>query len=494
MGQNNIKLKPFIKKLKNNHGFYVYDVNSNRILKISEIVYDCLEFFGWLDDAHIEKKLSSQYRVEDVRIALKKLHKLKKAENLFSGNRINKLSRNHRPNQVAKKLNSQCEHLILEITQSCNMDCRYCSYSGHYYFNRKHSNMSLDINTAKKAIDWFFAHSNEAVSPSVGFYGGEPLLESTLIKDIVKYINGHRDRREDLLFSMTTNGTLLNQKIQDFLVKNNVLLLVSLDGPRHIHDKHRRTIGGKGTFDIIMNNLREFKNRYPDYYNERMGISVVVSSSARYMKIYRFFEDHPELFDSVRFNIAALSLQYSDMKPESFDFDDGSQIRNLWDLTVDQMKRGLRQVHPFLQNLFFRRILRFHRRPLEFLGDFSFPNGCCIPGHQRVFVKADGTMAVCERVTDDFKIGDVDHGIDIPGIMALEDKYCRQNIASCQECFALRFCSLCYANENNSTMLSEEKKYLCQDIRQSIEMGLTWYLELLEDDTGIIEEIEKIQL
>ena len=94
-------------------------------------------------------------------------------------------------------------NLILQVTQQCNLRCKYCAYSGNYY-NRSHTSNRMDFETAKKAIDFYLKRSEKADQLALSFYGGEPLLEFELIKKCVSYILQRKGDKK-ILFTMTTN-------------------------------------------------------------------------------------------------------------------------------------------------------------------------------------------------------------------------------------------------------------------------------------------------
>ena len=105
-------------------------------------------------------------------------------------------------------------NLILQVTQQCNLRCKYCAYSGNYY-NRSHTSNRMDFETAKKAIDFYLKRSEKADQLALSFYGGEPLLEFELIKKCVSYILQRKGDKK-ILFTMTTNGTLMTEDVIEF--------------------------------------------------------------------------------------------------------------------------------------------------------------------------------------------------------------------------------------------------------------------------------------
>lgn len=179
-------------------------------------------------------------------------------------------------------------NLILQVTQQCNLRCKYCAYSGNYY-NRSHTSNRMDFETAKKAIDFYLKRSEKADQLALSFYGGEPLLEFELIKKCVSYILQRKGDKK-ILFTMTTNGTLMTEDVIEFLVKYEFNLMISLDGDKKSHDINRRFKTGKGSFDIILENLSRLKAYNEEYYSKVL-FNCVISSSSDLENIYRFYSE-----------------------------------------------------------------------------------------------------------------------------------------------------------------------------------------------------------
>lgn len=216
---------------------YMYVRNINSIIRISEKEYKEL----------IEaRKNDREYEV---------INKYKKL-GVFVDNPVKLIE--HPNTEIIEYLAKyHCKQLTLQVTQQCNLRCEYCAYSGMYE-NRVHSNKKMTFETAKKAIDFFIEHSRETKQLSFGFYGGEPLLMFPLIKQCMEYIEDSIEGKE-ILYSITTNGTLLNDEIVDFFAEHNVFLSISLDGAKKDHDRHRKFVSGEGSFDLIMNNIERLK-------------------------------------------------------------------------------------------------------------------------------------------------------------------------------------------------------------------------------------------
>jgi uncharacterized protein len=144
----------------------------------------------------------------------------------------------------------------LLITQECNLACDYC------YIGKKKSVMSLS--TAAKIVDFVFAHAASGDKIEIGFFGGEPLLEFGVIKEITDIIQKHRSfGAKRVNISVVTNGTIFSDRIAKFLAEKNIVLCVSCDGPAAVQDIHRRFPDGHGSSAVVEQNLKKALKCFP---------------------------------------------------------------------------------------------------------------------------------------------------------------------------------------------------------------------------------------
>ena len=144
-------------------------------------------------------------------------------------------------------------YMVLEITHDCNLKCDYCFVRSNY-----DDKGIMTFAVAKKAIDSIMLPMRQKNTElRLGFFGGEPLLNWGLIEEVVQYIDGLENCKGR--YHITTNGMLLDEKKIKFLNENNFSLIVSIDGPQDIHDRHRKNAGGTGSWEKIINNLKMVK-------------------------------------------------------------------------------------------------------------------------------------------------------------------------------------------------------------------------------------------
>jgi uncharacterized protein len=144
------------------------------------------------------------------------------------------------------------KHLILHVTEACNLRCDYCYYGESHGRRKRNHSGTMSLETAKTAVDFLIAHSKNLKEVGIVFFGGEPLLNFKLITEIVPYAT-ECGRRVDkkVTFSLTTNATLLNDDIVAYLANHHIGVTVSMDGHEDIHDRHRRFPDGSPSYEII---------------------------------------------------------------------------------------------------------------------------------------------------------------------------------------------------------------------------------------------------
>ena len=282
---------PFIHLFKTSLGYYVYDVNTGQVLKIDKGVYDYLKNAGREADE----------------LSLEKVNLLKK-EGFLKSNRV-KITEHPYTLLLPDALQTRVSNLILQVTQNCNLRCEYCIYSGNYD-TRKHSNNRMSFEIAKKSIDFLIEHSKKRNKIYIGFYGGEPLLEFSLIKKCIEYIEKVAVGKE-IGYVMTTNATLFTDEIIDYIVKHKFKLTISVDGPREIHNRSRIFANREeGSYDIMIKNIEKIHLKYPKYYQECVKFNTVVLTDDGFSCLENYFRGD-ELFADAYFSSSTVSTAYS---------------------------------------------------------------------------------------------------------------------------------------------------------------------------------------
>lgn len=150
--------------------------------------------------------------------------------------------------------------IVLNVNTGCNLACSYC-YKEDLDTPAKGRRMSYE--TAVKSIDLLLRESPDRDSYNIVFFGGEPLSNLPLIREVVTYAEPRfAEAGKTVNFTLTTNATLLTEEIVDWLDAHRFGLTVSMDGPKALHDRHRKTLGGKGSYDVVAAKVRMLLARY----------------------------------------------------------------------------------------------------------------------------------------------------------------------------------------------------------------------------------------
>ncbi len=146
--------------------------------------------------------------------------------------------------------------LCLHICHDCNLRCKYCFADEGAYHSRREF---MSEQTAKKAVDFLIANSGDRKILEIDFFGGEPLMCLQTIKKVVAYAKDKAAKNgKKFLFTTTTNALLLNEEARDFFNAEMENVVISLDGRKEVHDAVRKTANGKGSFDLVIDNAKQF--------------------------------------------------------------------------------------------------------------------------------------------------------------------------------------------------------------------------------------------
>lgn len=466
------KLKnAFIHLMETSTGKYLYDVNRNEIIKIPEDVYEYLE--------EIINKGQPNVKEETLKCVNELLL------NGYLSDYHVQVSEHPLTEIYEYYIKNKMSHITLQVTQQCNLRCEYCIYNGEYV-NRAHSNKVMSREIAFKSIDYLIEHSKDAERIAISFYGGEPLLEYELIKKSVEYVEEQVEGRK-ISYNFTTNGTLLTKEKMDFLVKHNFNILVSLDGPEKIHNKHRVfAYSTKGSFEIIMKNLLWIKNNYPEFYRNNISFNTVLDPINDFKSIDDFFSTHDLLKEQpvsstvINDVYAKEKLEYSDR----FLYENQYAYFLVFLASLGRIKQ--KNVSKLLHRGYggIRTIAeRIERGKTKSLPYKSHRSGPCAPGVSRLFITVDGEFYPCERVSESTKlaqIGDIYSGLDIVKALKLLNVE-RETPKHCRNCWCYYYCYTCIASLDDEEGMSVKKmEKICESTKKNIEGSMLDYCVLKE--------------
>lgn len=149
--------------------------------------------------------------------------------------------------------------MALMVTESCNFRCSYCY--GSYGIGQ---GTMMDLATARKAVDWLMEHSQNEKTLRIVFFGGEPLMNFPLIREITPYIRDiAQGKGKSVNLEITTNASLIDDEVIDFFFQHHIVPLISFDGPKEVQDLQRTFRNGKGSYDHTIPRVRKLLNKIP---------------------------------------------------------------------------------------------------------------------------------------------------------------------------------------------------------------------------------------
>ncbi len=363
--------------------------------------------------------------------------------------------------------------LCLHIAHDCNLACRYCFAEEGEYHGRR-ALMSLEV--GKKALDFLIANSGSRRNLEVDFFGGEPLMNWQVVKDIVAY--GREQEKlhnKNFRFTMTTNGVLLNDEIMEFLNQEMANVVLSIDGRREVHDYMRPFRSGKGSYDLILPKFKHFvKLREEADSGNAAPTGSTASEKTWYVR--GTFTHHNLDFCSDVLHLADEGFQRISVEPvvadDSEDYairkEDLPQIFSEYDRLAAEMVKRNKEGRGFT---FFHFMIDLTGGPCV----YKRLSGCG-SGTEYLAVTPWGDLYPCHQFVgnEEFLLGNVDDGVVRTDIV---DQFKSCNVYTkekCKNCFAKFYCSGgCAANSYNFHGTIQDAYDLgCEMMRKRVECAI----------------------
>ena len=424
-----------IHQYKNNGYNIVLDVNSGSVHVVDDIVYDviaCMVESGLehVDRAAAHGALEERFagRTEELSEIVDEIYELKENGMLFVEDIYEKSI------DAFKNRETVVKALCLHIAHDCNLKCRYCFAEEGEYHGRR-ALMSYEV--GRKALDFLVANSGSRVNLEVDFFGGEPLMNWQVVKDLVAYGRSLEEpHHKKFRFTLTTNGVLLDDDIIDFANREMANIVLSVDGRKEINDRMRPLAGGQGSYDLILPKYRKVaeSRKQTNYYvrgtfthfNKDFAADVLHLADLGFKQI------------SVEPVVAAQSEDYALVES------DIPEILAEYDKLAAEMIKRHREGRGFN---FFHFMIDLEGGPCV----YKRLSGCG-SGTEYLAVTPWGDFYPCHQFVgqEDFLMGNVDDGItktDIRGQFKECNVYSKEK---CRDCFAKFYCSGgCAANAYN---------------------------------------------
>lgn len=437
-----------IHQYKNSGLNIVMDIESGSVHVVDDIVYDIVHALDAMDSVSDFRKVSdgevkasdfselegylkfmlSKYNDEDIEEAYNEVKELIEEERLFTDDIYKDFVMDF------KKRTTVVKALCLHIAHDCNLACKYC-FADEGEYHGKRELMSYEV--GKKALDFLVANSGSRTNLEVDFFGGEPLMNFEVVKQLVKYGRSLEEpNNKKFRFTLTTNGVLLDDDILEFANKEMSNLVLSLDGRKEVHDLMRPRRGGQGSYDTVVPKfIKAAESRNQMNYYVR---GTYTRNNLDFAKDVIHMADLGFEQISVEPVVADKSESYA-IREEDID----TLIKQYDELTAEMIKRK-KEGKPF--NFF------------HFMIDLS--GGPCVAkrlsgcgsGTEYLAVSPSGDLYPCHQFMGmkDFLLGNVDEGVirtDIRDEFKLCNVYAKEK---CKNCFAKFYCSGgCAANSYN---------------------------------------------
>ena len=461
-----------IHQYKNNGYNIVMDVNSGSIHVVDDIIYDSIPLIepvyelGLEEDERKERALQAiadlSYSDEDKKEAVEEILALADDDYLF----VKDIYQDYIFD--FKKRETVVKALCLHIAHDCNLACQYCFAEEGEYHGRR-ALMSFEV--GKKALDFLVAHSGNRINLEVDFFGGEPLMNWQVVKDLVAYGRSLEEpHHKKFRFTLTTNGVLLNDEILEFCNKEMANVVLSIDGRKEVHDRMRPFRGGQGSYDLIVPTFRK------------------VAESRNQMNYYvrGTFTHHNLDFSKDVLHLADLGFQQISVEPVVAKPEDHYAIQEE-DLPV------LMEEYDKLA----KEIIRYRKEGKGF-NFFHFmidlEGGPCVAkrlsgcgsGTEYLAVTPWGDLYPCHQFVgnEDFLMGNVDEGVtreDIRNEFKCCNVYAKEK---CKKCFAKFYCSGgCAANSYNfHGNINDAYDVGCELQRKRVECAIMLKVSEMEDE------------
>ena len=431
-----------------------YDVITNYESKEKEeIITDILAKYKSRDDVTREELLDCFDQIED----------LKRAGKLFAPDTFAPMA-----DTLKKKTSGVIKALCLHVAHTCNLNCEYCFASqGKYHGDR--AIMSLDV--GKRALDFLIENSGSRKNLEVDFFGGEPLMNFDMIKDLVKYARAReKEYGKNFRFTLTTNGLLIDDDVIDFANREMSNVVLSLDGRKEIHDRYRVDYSGNGSWERIVPKFQKL---------------VEARGHKNYYMRGTFTHANPDFLRDIE---TMLDLGFTELSMEpvvsapgdasALTDEDLPIVLDQYEKLAELMLKRYREGRPFT----------FYHYMIDLKGGpciYKRVSGCG-SGSEYMAVTPWGDLYPCHQFVgeENFRLGDIWNGVTNH---EKQDEFSSCNVYTrpeCKDCWAKLYCSGgCAANAFHSTgSVNGVYKYGCELFKKRMECAIMLEAAKLEQE------------
>ena len=414
----------------------VVDVFSGAIHLVDDVAYDIIALYETTEKEQIVNSLVEKYAHEnlsreEIDECYDEITELKNDGKLFSPDTFAPIS-----NKLKEKTSGVVKALCLHVAHTCNLNCAYCFASQGKYSGER-AVMSEEV--GKRALDFLIENSGTRHNLEVDFFGGEPLMNFDVVKNLVAYAREReKETGKNFRFTLTTNGVLIDDDVIDFANREMSNVVLSLDGRKEIHDEFRVDYAGKGSFDKIVPKFQKL---------------VEARGGKDYYMRGTFTHRNPDFVNDIR---TMLDLGFDELSmepvvcapddPAALNDSDLEMVMQQYEELASLMLERRRQGKPFT----------FYHYMIDLSGGpciYKRVSGCG-SGTEYMAVTPWGDLYPCHQFVGDekFKLGDIYNGVTNT---ALQNEFKQCNVYAhpeCNDCWAKLYCSGgCAANAYHAT-------------------------------------------
>ena len=434
----------------------VLDICSGAVHVVDEVAYDIIARFLDGSREDILAAMAKQHPhipAADIAECYDQIAALKEDGQLFAPDTFEPMA-----GHLKAKTSGVIKALCLHIAHTCNLNCSYCFASqGKYHGDR--AVMSFEV--GKQALDFLVANSGSRRNLEVDFFGGEPLMNFDVVKQLVAYARSiEKDAGKNFRFTLTTNGVLIDDDVIDFANREMSNVVLSLDGRREIHDRFRVDYAGNGSWDKIVPKFQQL---------------VKARGGKNYYMRGTFTHANPDFLEDIK---TMLDLGFNELSMEPVVCAPGDPS----ELTEEDLPVILDQYEKLAELMLERdkagKPFTFYHYMIDLSGGpciYKRISGCG-SGTEYMAVTPWGDLYPCHQFVGEekFKLGDIWKGVtntEIQSDFASCNVYARPD---CKDCWAKLYCSGgCAANAYHATgSVRGVYKYGCELFRKRMECAI----------------------
>jgi len=444
-----------IHQYKQNGYNIVLDSLSGSVHAVDEVAYDIIGMYETTGKDEIVKKILEKYpslTKGEVLSCIGDVENLKEQKLLFCEDIYEDKA------DVLKSKNNVVKALCLHVAHTCNLNCSYCFASQGKYQGEK-ALMSFEV--GKAALDFLVQNSGTRRNLEVDFFGGEPLMNWQVVKDLVAYARSiEKEHNKNFRFTLTTNGMLLDDEVTEFCNREMDNVVLSLDGRREVHDHLRKDYQGRGSYDVIV-------PKFQDFVKKRGDKSYYMRGTYTHNNV-DFTND---IFHMADLGFSELSMEpvvCAPTDPYALTEADLPELFRQYEILANEMIKRDEEGRGFT---FYHYMIDLENGPCI----YKRISGCG-SGTEYMAVTPHGDIYPCHQFVGDEKycMGNVYDGVTN---LELREKFRKCNVYSrpeCKDCWAKLYCSGgCAANAYHATGdINGIYEYGCELFKKRMECAI----------------------